>query len=143
MKFLPFPFASQTTFLNLLRLFLGFLMGTHGAARIYYQSVGNFGTFLESKGFFFGFLLASGITAMDLIGGVLLMLGFWVKWISLWFILVLAMGIFLVHLSNGWFVVGHQTGGVEYSLLLIICFLVTASTKKLQNGPLKSIFSKS
>ena len=130
MKFLAFPYAGQSSFLSLLRLFLGFLMMTHGAARVYYNSIGNFGQFLESKGFFQGYLLATGITIIDLLGGGLLIIGLWVKWICLWFVLVLTIGIFLVHLPNGWFVVGHQTGGVEYSLLLIICFLLTASHPK-------------
>ncbi|GMQ31519.1 DoxX family protein [Algoriphagus confluentis] len=130
MKSFRFPFPSQKILLSFLRVFLGFLMATHGAARIYYRSIGDFGKFLESKGFFQGFIIASGITALDLIGGTLLMLGLWIKWTSLWFIFVLTMGIFLVHLPNGWFVVGHQTGGVEYNLLLIICFLLAASTNR-------------
>jgi putative oxidoreductase len=38
------------------------------------------------------------------------------------------MGIVLVHARNGWFVVGYSDGGAEYSTLLILCFLLVAST---------------
>jgi putative oxidoreductase len=54
---------------------------------------------------------------------------------SLWFIFVLIMGIILVHFQNGWFVVGHGQNGVEYSVLLICCFIVlitNPSTTKLK-----------
>jgi putative oxidoreductase len=37
------------------------------------------------------------------------------------------MGIVLVHAQNGWFVVGPSTGGVEYSILLLLALIVIAS----------------
>ena len=36
----------------------------------------------------------------------------------------------LVHAPRGWFTVGHQSGGAEYSVLLLLCFLLTASTAR-------------
>ena len=39
-------------------------------------------------------------------------------------------GIVLVHAPRGRFTVGHQVGGAEYSVLLLLCFLLTASTAR-------------
>jgi putative oxidoreductase len=36
----------------------------------------------------------------------------------------------LVHAKNGWFVVGHQSGGVEYSVLILFSLLTIAATGK-------------
>ncbi|TAF49518.1 MAG: DoxX family protein, partial [Runella slithyformis] len=38
-------------------------------------------------------------------------------------ILILVAGIFMVHLKNGWFVVGGGSNGVEFNFLLIMCLL--------------------
>ena len=39
------------------------------------------------------------------------------------------MGIILVHLREGWFVVGGGRNGVEYSVLLVSIFLVQHDTR--------------
>jgi putative oxidoreductase len=124
----PFPFFETQSYLSFLRIALGLMMMAHGAARLYVNSVGAFGEFLNSKGFVIGPVLAWSVTIFDLAGGAALALGYFRKIISAGFIFVLTMGIFLVHLPNGWFVVGHQSGGIEYSVLLIFCFLLIAST---------------
>ncbi len=109
---------------TILRVTLGLIMFSHGIARIIYSTVNNFGAFLNSKGFLFGIMTAWTITLLDIFMGICLMLGYGIKWISLWFTFVLLMGIILVHFQNGWFVVGHGQGGVEYSSLLIICLII-------------------
>ncbi len=75
-------------------------------------------------------MLAWAVTVFDVVGGGLLALGYIRKLLCAGFIVVLAMRIFLVPLPNGWFVVGHQKGGIEHSVLLILCFLVVASNAK-------------
>ncbi len=124
----PFPFLTTWQCLTVLRVALGLMMMAHGAARLYVGSVGAFGGFLNSKGLLIGPLLAWAVTVNDLIGGALLAMGYFRRWLSLGFILVMLGGILLVHLPNGWFVVGHQQGGIEYNVLLILCFLLVAST---------------
>lgn len=123
-----FPFLTTPHYLTLLRVVLGLLMMTHGAARLYVGSVGAFGDFLNSKGLLIGPLLAWAVTVNDLVGGALLAVGYFRRWLSAGFMLVMLGGIWLVHWSNGWFVVGHQQGGIEYNVLLILCFLLVAST---------------
>ncbi|MCB0280171.1 MAG: DoxX family protein [Calditrichaeota bacterium] len=112
----------------MLRISLGLMLAAHGVIRIYAGTVGDFGEFLNNSGFPFGTFIAWGITSFEIIGGATLALGHFHKLICLGFIIQLLMGIFLVHLANGWFVVGYSSGGVEYSVLLIICFFVIAST---------------
>lgn len=90
-------------------------------------TVGGFGEFLGSNYLPFGKVLAWVITLFELIGGIALILDFRKKWIAYAFMFEIAMGIILVHVKNGWFVVGHSTGGVEYSLLLIASLWVTSS----------------
>jgi putative oxidoreductase len=54
-------------------------------------------------------------------------IGIFTRWISLGWMVVITMGIVLVHAQNGWFVVGPSTGGVEYSVLLLLALIVIAS----------------
>jgi putative oxidoreductase len=39
---------------------------------------------------------------------------------------ILALGLFMVHLPEGWFVVGLGRNGVEYSVFLIVSLLAVA-----------------
>ena len=74
-----------------------------------------------------GGILAWGITCFEIVGGATMAAGYFVRWIAAIFITELLVGIFLVHLQNGWFVVGATQGGMEYSVLLIISLLVIAA----------------
>ncbi|WP_083940679.1 DoxX family protein [Rudanella lutea] len=130
-----FPFLSTTQYLTILRVGLGLMMMAHGAARLYVGSVGAFGGFLNSKGLLIGPALAWAITLNDLVGGALLTLGYFRRGLSAGFILVMLGGIALVHWPNGWFVVGHQQGGIEYNVLLILCFLLVASQNPNRHHP--------
>jgi putative oxidoreductase len=124
-----FPFLSLPNWLVILRVSISLMMAAHGCIRIYAATVGGFGDFLSTKGFPAGHILAWIITLFEIIGGILLACGYFRQWICAAFIGQLFMGIILVHASRGWFVVGYTSGGMEYSVLLIICFLLIASTK--------------
>ena len=95
----------------------------HGIARIVNDGVAPFDGFLS--GFGFPPYSAWGITLFENAGAVLLMINRWVIPISSLFILQLLMGIILVHGREGWFVVGAGRNGIEYSVLLILCFCST------------------
>src|SRR5262245_40305499 len=112
--------------LTLLRVVLAVLMFIHGLTRINNGTVGGFGEFLNDQGFPLGFYLAWGITIFELVGSAALAVGYFAYIFALIFALELAVGIYLVHAKSGWFVVGAGTGGMEYSVLLIVCFLVIA-----------------
>ncbi|MDI9257881.1 DoxX family protein [Flavobacterium sedimenticola] len=105
-----------------IRVFLGLDMVMHGLARLYYDSIIDFGLFLDSKGIPFGLFFAWSITLFDVAGGFFFALGYQLKCIGFIFIFILLSGILMAHIQNGWFVVGHSNGGIEYSILLILCF---------------------
>ncbi|MCU0447735.1 MAG: DoxX family protein [Microscillaceae bacterium] len=121
------PHFSDKYPLLILRILLGIIFITHGVARIYVWSLPDFGKFLTNWGFPWGEGLAWAITIGEIVSGSLLALGFWVRWCLLFHTLIIVMGIFLVHIHLGWFVVGLAGGGVEYSLLILAVMAVLYS----------------
>lgn len=116
----------KSTALILLRVVLAALMFVHGAARISTGTVDDFGAFLGSQGFPLGFYIAWAITLFELIGSVMLAVGYYTWIIAVLFVVELGLGIALLHWKQGWFVVGVGTNGMEYSALLIASFLAIA-----------------
>lgn len=107
-----------------LRIMVSLVMMAHGFQRVYFGTVTGFGEFLNAKGFLMGVPLAWGITLFELIAGFALLLNFFTRWISMIWAVQLVVGIVLVHAQQGWYVVGPSTGGVEYSLVLIVSLSV-------------------
>jgi putative oxidoreductase len=70
-------------------------------------------------------MIVLGITDFEIIGGLLLIGGIFVKWISTGFIILLLAGIIIIHAQLGWFVGEFGTGGCEYSFILIMAFLLS------------------
>lgn len=132
MKLPSFPLQIA---LLLLRLYMGMTFILHGAARLYYMSLNDFGAFLDSQGLMIGVFIAWFITIAEIIGGFLLMIGYKIKYVLLFNFLVIIGGIVLVHFKNGFFVVGHGQGGVEYSLLILSVLIVLYSTADKGNIP--------
>ncbi len=110
--------------LTLFRIVVALLLAAHGYIRLYEGGVDDFGGFLSSKGWPAGGTVAWLLTIFEIAGGICMAAGFFVKWIAAVLLAEIAMGIVLVHAKNGWFVVGHQSGGVEYSVLLIVSLLL-------------------
>lgn len=112
--------------LTALRIGVALLLIVHGIARVALGIVDDYGGFLDATGFPFGVALAWGITVFEIVGGLVLAAGRWVRPIALVFALELVMGIVLVHAPEGWFVVGAGRNGMEYSVLLIAVLLAVA-----------------
>jgi putative oxidoreductase len=112
--------------LALIRCVLAVLIFVHGAARVLADGVVPFGGFLETRGFPLGVVLAWAITPVELVAAPLLAWGRWVTPLALVFSAIYACGIWLVHASAGWFVVGLGRNGAEYSVLLITGLLANA-----------------
>ena len=125
-----FPFLSLKNALVLLRVSLAIVFLAHAIVRITKGTIPQFGQFLETTGLPSGVLLVWVITIFELVGGLLLAGGRYVRWLSAGFILLLLVGILLIHASQGWFVGEHGTGGIEYSFILIMAFLVLAAEKR-------------
>ncbi len=125
-----FPFITVSQMLIIFRIVVALLLVAHGVMRLSAGTVNGFGEFLNSKGFLIGPAIAWFLTLFEIVGGLILAAGYFVKWIAAVFIIEIAMGIILVHAKNGWFVVGAQLNGVEYSVLLIFSLLLIAASGK-------------
>jgi putative oxidoreductase len=117
---------NRNTALITVRVAVAALMFVHGAARISNGTVDDLGTFLGSQGLPLGFYIAWAITLFELVGSVLLAIGFYTCIGCLLFAAELTPGIAMVHWKSGWFVVGAGNNGMEYSVLLIACLLATS-----------------
>jgi putative oxidoreductase len=120
------PGDKQTKALVVIRVLLAAVMFIHGAARISNGTVGGFGEYLASQGFPLGFYLAWGITLFEIVGGVFLAIGFYTWIVALVFVIQLAVGIYLIHWNEGWFVVGSGRNGIELSVVLIVSLIAVA-----------------
>lgn len=125
-----FPFISLDKSLILLRISLAIIFLAHAIVRVVNYTIPLFGAALERKGFPYGVGWVWAITAFEIVGGILLALGYFTKWLSLGFILMLIVGVVLIHASLGWFVGEHGTGGSEYSFILIMALLVISASDK-------------
>ncbi len=108
-----------------LRVGLIIVMLTHGLPSIWSLDVNNFGAnYLDKIGFSpLGVPLAWAIKLSHIACAVALILDKYVKIMSGITIFILLLGIFMVHLPNGWYVVGGGTNGIEYNVLIIFGFL--------------------
>ena len=125
-----FPFLSLSQSLILFRILLPLFFVAHAVTRIINGTIERFAGFLSTKGFFATTVMVWGITAFEIIGGIGLTLGYFTKYLSLGFILMLIMGNIIIHYENGWWVGEHGEGGMEYSCALILGLIVIASTEK-------------
>jgi putative oxidoreductase len=112
--------------LTLIRVAAAFILFVHGIARARLGIVDDFGTFLSARGFPYGFNVAWTITIVEVVGGLILAAGYFVRPLAIWFSIELLAGIYLVHSAAGWFVVGAGRNGMEFSVLLISCLAAAA-----------------
>ncbi len=64
-------------------------------------------------------IAAWAVTLLEVGGGLLLVLGLFVVPVAILFIIHMSVGLVLVHLPQGWYVVGPGQGGAEFNVLLI------------------------
>ncbi len=110
---------------RLLRLAVAIILLTHSLPGMFDNGVNDFGNlFLNQVGFSpVGVPLAWVIKLSHVLCAILLIMNRYIKPAAIITILILVGGIILVHLKEGWFVVGGGRNGVEYNFLLI-CVLV-------------------
>ena len=110
----------------LLRLAVAIILLAHSIPGMFDNGINDFGNFyLNEKGFApYGVALAWTIKLSHMAAAICLLLNKYIKpaaWVT---IAILMTGIFMVHLKEGWFVVGGGRNGIEYNFLLIIVLLV-------------------
>jgi putative oxidoreductase len=114
----------QSLAINLIRFAVAGSMLIHGLYRLSSNGVNPTDEWLSGLGFppFTAWL----VTGFEVVASIMIMVGKWVAPLCIIFILELGMGIFLLHRHEGWFVVGGGRNGMEYSVLMIVCFAATA-----------------
>jgi putative oxidoreductase len=123
--------AQARTGITLLRVAAASVFVIHGVARAGLGIVDDFGGYLSSSGFPAGTAVAWAITLVEIVGGLLLALGLFVRPLVLWFAVQIAAGVVMIHGRVGWFVVGAGRNGAEYSALILACLLAVALTDSL------------
>ncbi len=122
---------TERTGLAALRVLIALQLVIHGSYRALAGGVLPFGGWLtDQRGIPFGTALAIAITAVEIVGGLTLIAGRLVRPLTAWFALQLLAGIWLVHRTEGWFVVGGGRNGMEYSVVLIGCLAIIGLTAR-------------
>jgi putative oxidoreductase len=125
-----FPFFTLSQSLLLLRICVPMFFMAHAIVRIFNGTIERFAGFLSDKGFIAATAIVWGITVFEIIGGFMLLFGYFTKWLSLGFILMLIFGVLLIHAQFGWFVGEHGDGGMKYSVALILALIVIAAADR-------------
>lgn len=109
----------------ILRIAVAIILIMHSIPGIFNNGINDFGNlYLNQVGFApFGLVLAWLIKISHIVTAVLLLLDKFVKPAAMVTILILIIGIFMVHLPDGWYVVGGGRNGVEFNFLLIIVLI--------------------
>jgi putative oxidoreductase len=125
-----FPFLTLSQALVLLRVITALIFIAHAVVRITNSTIEQFGDFLNTQGFVIGTPIVWILTAFEIMGGLLMAFGIFVRWLALGFMLIISIGIIIIHAGNGWFVGEHGTGGMEYSVLLLAALILIAAADK-------------
>ena len=122
-----FPWWPLPDALRLLRIVTALLFMAHASMRFVNDTIPQFGVFMESQGFPNGEAWVFAITVYELGAGSLLIVNRGVRWAASGLALIVAVGIWLIHRHNGWFVGEHGVGGSEYSVALLAMLLAIAA----------------
>lgn len=109
--------------LAVLRVVTGLIFLMHGYPKLFGGIEGTSGMF-ESLGIPLPLVAAWGVALLETFGGLALILGLFTTPVAILFAIHMLTGIVLVHIPNGFYVVGPGQGGVEFNLLLIASMLV-------------------
>ena len=109
--------------LFILRVVIGLIFVMHGWPKLA-GGIPDTATFLGSLGVPLAGVAAWGIALLETLGGACLIIGVFVTPVALLLAAHMLAGIFLVHLANGFYVVGPGQGGIEFNLLLVAGMLV-------------------
>jgi len=122
-----YPWWPLPEALRLLRIVTALLFMAHASMRFVNGTLPQFGAFMESQGFPHGVAWVWAISLYELGAGSLLILDRGARWAATGLAVIVAVGIWLIHRHNGWFVGEHGVGGSEYSVALLAMLLVVAA----------------
>lgn len=122
-----YPYLSLATAFTLARIMTALFFMAHAVVRIANGSIVQFGQFMDKLGFPAGQAWVWAITVTELVCGTLLIAGYRVRWATIPLAAIAVGGIGLIHVHLGWFVGEHGTGGMEYSVALLVLLLLIAA----------------
>ncbi len=125
-----FPFLSVRQAMLLLRIAIAVMFMAHAGVRVFNGTIPRFAEFLTGLGFFYAIGWVWAITVFELLGGAMLIMGQFSRWMAAGFMLISSGGIVLIHAPKGWFVGEHGSGGVEYSIVLFVACVVLAAVDR-------------
>jgi putative oxidoreductase len=105
------------------RIIAGIIMATHGFQKLQ-AGPGNFGEFLAQLGVPLPTLMGYVVTLVELLGGILLIIGLFSRLAALLLTIDLGVAILLVKVNVGLIAPPQQGAGAELDLALIAGFLV-------------------
>ena len=120
------PVLARLEPLVVLRIAVAAVFFIHGAFRLVTGGYEPFGGWLDAQGFPLGIAWAWAVTLIEVGATPLLAAGKLTLPIAAYLTFQTALGLWLVHAPNGWFVVGGGRNGMEYSALLIVCLACVA-----------------
>lgn len=109
----------------LLRFAVAIILLVHSVPGMFNNGINDFGKYyLNEVGFApFGVALAWAIKLSHIAAAICLLLDKFIRLAAIITIAILVTGIFMVHLKEGWFVVGGGRNGVEFNFLMIVVLL--------------------
>lgn len=125
-----FPFLTVKQAMVLLRVAIAVMFMAHAGVRVMNGTIPRFAEYLTGLGFFYAIGWVWAITLFELIGGAMLIMGQFSRWMAAGFMLISGGGIVLIHAAKGWFVGEHGNGGVEYSIVLFVACVVLAAVER-------------
>lgn len=130
-----FPYLSVKQTYFLFRLCLAGLFMAHASLRFFEPNYFHqFGDYLERRHVPFAYIIPYLATAIEMVGGPLLIFNHYAKWVALLFFSISFGGIIIIHFALGWFVGEWGTGGCEYSVALcMMCLMVAAMDREQQD----------
>jgi putative oxidoreductase len=128
--FSEFPYVSLAKALLILRVSLAIFFMAHAIVRIVHGTIPGFAEFLAVRGWPMALTIVWLITVLEISAGIAMIAGRFVRLAASGLLFVATMGIVIIHAQLGWFVGEHGTGGVEYSLALIVGLIAVAAADR-------------
>ena len=121
----------------LIRWATAIILIMHSIPGMFNNGVNDFGNlYLNQIGFApVGLYLAWTIKLSHVAAAILLILNRYLQWAVWLTVAILLVGIFMVHLPNGWFVVGGGYNGIEYNVLLIAVLIQIYLSRQTSSNP--------
>lgn len=137
-----FPFLPLNHAITVRRVGIALLFFAHAAIRLLNGTIPRFGEFQGQRGFPFGEAWILGITVFELVGGILVTVGYQTRAMGAGFFTIALVGMVPIHRKFGWFVGEQCTGDCEYRVALMLALAVIAAAAGSEQDQILSVRKK-